>query len=455
MTTSATSPTVATRPISSADSDLPQASDTAPRREPDTTRSAPPKRHRHRQHDRRNPPPSSPAATQLAARGAPQADPVATPQTVANPLQARPDSRHATDAEFASLLARYDDKNANAAGDTVNAELSARLEEVAMAGYPDDARSFEREVQRDLGMLAQLPADVASAYREQMKSTWDAFESTPDAWLRGKHATQAETLRDQIDGEYQEARTDPGERAQAIFNLPFGSDVLGDGAQDDLDTLSDLKRQFRQAHTKADRETIFSAASKIKQSLQDRIADTILGQIDASRQAEAASEKNVMQAFEHAQGLSGPGATPGARLEYFVTQVCGNEAQARAFTELRSLTPERLQQLKQTDPDRFAQLTALKPERLHALTQWENALAAQDSDAARVLPEVPLAPPKYPSDVRFRLPAPGANYGEALRLRYVDTLTSIVAAEKRIRVSHERPSSPIRQNYIKTHQPAQ
>jgi hypothetical protein len=374
---------------------------------------------------------------------------------VVNPLQAAPDSRHATDAELTSLLARYDDKNANAAGDTVNAELSARLEEVATAGYPDDARTFERDVQRDLGMLAQLPANVASEYREQMKQTWDAFESTPDAWLRDKYATQAKTLRDQIDGEYQDARTDPRQRAQAIFNAPFGSDVLGDSAQEDLDKLRDLSRQFREAHTKADRESIFSAASKIKQSLQDQISDTILGQIDVYKRAEAASDKEVMQAFELAQGLSGPGATPGARLAYFAKQVSGSEANARAFTELRSLTPERLQQMQQTDPDRYAQLTALKPERLQQLTQWENALAAQHDDAARALPEVPLDPPKHTSDVRFYLPAPGTRYGEELRLRYVDALNTIAAAEKRISVSHERPSSPVRQNYIKTHEPAQ
>jgi hypothetical protein len=455
MTTSATSPTVAARPIASADPDLQQAFDTAPRREPHTTRSGHPKRRPHRRHNRQDTPPSLPSATQLAARGEAPVDPLATPQSALNPLQAPPASRHATDAEFASLLARYDDKNANAAGDAVNAELSARLEEVATAGYPDDARVFEQDVQRALGMLAQLPADVASAYREQMKSTWDMFESTPDAWLRDKYAQQAKTLRDQIDGEYQEARTDPDERAQAIFNAPFGNDLLGDDAQPALDKLSDLKREFHQAHTKADREAIFSAASKIKQSLQNQISDTMLSQIDAYRQAEAASETEVMQAFELAQGLSGRGATPGARLEYFVRQVCGNEAHARAFTELRGLTPERLQQLQQTDPDRFAQLTALKPERLQQLTQWENTLAAQDRDAARTLPEVPLEPPKYPSDVRFYLPAPGASYGEALRLRYADILKSIVAAEKRISVSHEQPSSPIRQNYIKTHQPVQ
>jgi len=465
MTTSAASPTVAAHAIPSAppgaDPDANQALDPAPRHAPDPTRSGRPKQHpreRHQRHDGQNPQPSLPSAAQIAARGAPPAGPLTSPhtaRTAANALQAPPDARHATDAEFASLLKRYDDKHANAAGDTLNADLSARLVEVLMAGYPDDAGKFEGEVERDLGMLAQLPSDVAAQYRNQMKSNWDAFESTSNAWLRDKYANDATTLRDQLADEYQEARTDPRQRAQAIFNAPFGSGTLGDGAQDDLDRLNDLGRQFRLAHSKADREAIFSDASGLKQSLQNRVSDAILDQIDASSRAEAASEKEVMQAFELAQGMSGPGATPAGRLADFVGQVAANEARARAFTELRRLTPERLQQLKDIDPDRFAHLTALKPERLEQLTQWENALAGQDSEAARALPEVPLDPLKYPSDVRFYLPAPGSGYGEDLRQRYVDSLKTIVAADKRISMSHESRSSPIRQNYIRTHRPPQ
>jgi hypothetical protein len=455
MTTSATSPIVATRPISSEDPDSHRAFDTAPPREQGATRPVASRRRQHKQHNRQNPLPSLPSASQLAARGTPPAGPATVPQIVVDPLQAPPDSRHATDAELTSLLARYDDRNANTAGDTVNAELGARLEELATTGYPDDARRYEQDAQRDLGMLAQLPADVASAYRNQMTSTLDAFESTPNAWLRSKYSGQAQTLRDQITNEYWEARTDPNMRAQAVFNAPFGNDLPGDDAQPDIDRLRDLKRQFRQASTQADRESIFSEASKIKQSLQDRILDVILGRIEAEKRAGAVSEKEVMQAFERAQGLSGPGATTGARLAYFTRQVSADAAHARAFTELRGLTPERLQQLKQTDQDRFAQVTALKPERLQQLTQWENAFAAQDSEAARQLPDVPLDPPKHPSDVRFYPPAPDLDYGENLRLRYVDALNSIVAAEKRIDISHERPSSPIRQNYIRTHQAAQ
>jgi hypothetical protein len=455
MTTSATSPAVATRPISSADPDPHQALDTAPRRDADATRSAARRRHPHKPHNRPDPPSSLPSAAQLAARGAPLAGPVASPQAAVNPLQAPPESRHPTDAELNSLLARYDDKNANAAGDTVNAELSARLEELATTGYPNDACRFEQDVQRDLGMLAQLPPDVASAYRDQMKSNWEAFESTSNAWLRDKTAYDAEKLRRQIAAEYEEARTDPTERAKAIFNAPFAGDMLGDDAQQELDKLRNLGSQFRMAHTKADRETILSSASKVKQSLQEQISNELLDRVDAQKRARAASESDVMQALEGAQDLIGPGATPGARLAYFTRQVSGDAAHALAFTELRSLSPERLQQLKQSDPDRFAQLAALKPERLQQLTQWENTLAAQDSEAARQLPDVPLDPPKPPSDVRFYPPAPGLDYGEDLRLRYVDALNSIVAAEKRISMSHERPSSPVRQNYIRTHQPAQ
>jgi len=455
MTTSATRSTVAARPVSSADPDSHQAFDAAPRREPDATRSLRRKRAPHSPHNRQGPPPSLRSAAQLMARGESSTPALATPQTGVEPLQASPDSRHATEAELTSLLARYDKKDANAAGDTDNAEQSAQLEQAAMAGYPDDARDFEQDVQRDLGMLAQLPADVATEYREKMKATWDAFESTSNAWLRDQHAHEARTLRDQIRREYQEARTDPSERAQAIFNVPFGSDLLGDSAQEDLDQLSDLKRQFRHADTKADRESIFSAASQIKHSLQKQITDTIKSQIDVHQRAAETSKKEVMQALDQAQALSGPGATPGKRLEYFVRLISRDEAHARAFTELRDLTSEQVEKLQKSDPGRLAQLMAFKPERLRdQLLEWENALLAQDADAGRKLPEVPLDRPKFPSDVRRYVPAPGPNYAENLRLLYVDVINSIVAAEKRINAAQEPPSSPIRKNYIRTHQSA-
>ncbi|HEY4352543.1 MAG TPA: hypothetical protein VGN31_15035 [Paraburkholderia sp.] len=455
MTTSATSPAVAAGPIAGDDPARHQAFDTAPRREPDATRSGAARRHPRKPHNRHHPPPSLPSAEQVAARGVPP-DPATTPTIVSNPLQAPPDSRHASEAELTSLLARYDDKHANAAGDTINAELSARLEDVAMAGYPDDARRFERDVQRDLGMLAQLPADLASTYRDQMKATWDAFESTPDAWLRQKAQHDAKTLHNQIAQEYEEARTDPRQRAQAIFNAPFGSDLPGGGAQQDLDTLRDLGRQFRLASTKADREAIFASASKIRQSLQDTIFDSTPAQIDAQTRAEAGNEKDVMQELERAQSSSGPGATTGARLASFANRVFGDTAHTLAFTELVNLTPERLQSIKATDPERFAHLTALRPERLQEqLIRWENEFAEQDKAAARRLPEVPLEPPKNIWDVHLNLPAPGSQYADDLRQRYVDVLHSITAAENRISISHERPSSPIRQTYIKTHQPAQ
>jgi hypothetical protein len=452
MTTSTVSATVAVRSTHDVAPDSHQPSRAAAQDGHDTKHAA---GRRHRARPKHTPPPSRklPAGSQLAARGAaPSGPPGPATQTIAaNPPQAPSDARHATDAELTSLLARYDDHNANAARDTVNAEMSARLEDAATAGYPDDARRFEQDVQRDLGMLAQLPSDVASSYRDEMKATWDAFEATPDAWLRDKFAQDAKTLRAQIVDEYQEARTDPVQRAQAIFNAPFGSDLLGDDARQDLDKLRDLAKQFRRAQTKEDRESIFATASEIKKSLQDRIFDAVISLIDAQRQAAASSEKDVMQALESAQGLSGSGATSGGRLEHFANRVFVDAAHARAFTELRSLTPERMQQLKETDPERFARLTALKPERLQQLTQWENDLAARDRDAARELPEVPLDPPKNLSDIRFNLPAPGPEYGENLRQRYLDARHSIVTAEKRISIAHERPSSPVRQSYIKTH----
>jgi hypothetical protein len=286
-----------------------------------------------------------------------------------------------------------------------------------------------------------------------MKATWDAFESTSNTWLRGQYAHEARTLRGQIVRDYQEARTDPSERAQAIFNVPFGSDLLGDSAQDDLDQLSALKRQFRRADTKADRESAFSAASEIKRSLQDQITSTIKSQIEVHKRATEASRKEVMQALDLAQGMSGDGATPASRLEYFVRQISRDEAHARAFTELRDLTAERVEKLQKSDPERLAQLMAFKPERLRdQLLKWENALLAQDQEAAYKLPEVQLDRLKFPSDVRLYVPAPGPNYGENLRGLYVDVINSIVAARKRISAAQQPPSSPDRKNYIRTHQ---
>ncbi|MFC0398532.1 hypothetical protein [Paraburkholderia rhizosphaerae] len=373
-------------------------------------------------------------------------------------MESTPDERSATDTELTSLLARHDKDasgdNANATLDAVNAQLHARLADVSMAGYPDDVRRFEQDEQRDLGKLAQLSTDDAAAYRDGININAGNVGSTPNAWLRGLYEHDEDGLRAEIDTVHLEAETDPRERAQAVFNAPFDHEkLLAPQEQRSLAALGELRQQFRAASTVADRDKIFSDACALKQSLQNRISDVIIDAIHAQKKAEAANENDVMQAFEGARSLSGPGATSGARLAYFASRIAADAAHARAFTELRNVTPERLAQLDKDDPERYRQLAALAPERLAQLTQWENELAAQDSDAARRLPEVTLDPPKNLSDVRFYTPAPGPDYGENLRNLYGDALRSIVAAEKRISISHERPSSPVRQNYIKLHQP--
>jgi hypothetical protein len=305
-------------------------------------------------------------------------------------------------------------------------------------------------------MLAQLPSDVAASYRDGININADNVGSTPNAWLRGLYEHDEKGPHDEIESEYLKADTDPGERVRAVFNAPFGSErLVAADEQQNLAALRELSTQFNTARTKADREKVFSTACQIKQLLQNRITDITLDEIDKQKQTDAANEKDVVQAFDEAQGLTGPGATTGARLAYLANRICADPGHARAFTELRGMTPERLQQLKTSDPERFVQLTALVPERLARLTQWENELAAQDGDAARQLPDVPLDPPKNLSDVRFTVPAPGPNYGENLRTLYAGVRDSIVAAEKRISISHERPSSPVRQNYIKQHQRAE
>ncbi|CAB3753723.1 hypothetical protein [Paraburkholderia humisilvae] len=325
-----------------------------------------------------------------------------------------------------------------------------------MAGYPDDVRRFEQDKQRDLGMLAQLPSDDAAAYRDGINVNADNVGSTSNAWLRGLYEHDEEALHDEINSAHLEAETDPRAQVQAVFNAPFGSEkLLAADEQQNLAELRALRSQFGAARTIAERDKIFSNACRIKQTLQDRITGLALDEIATQKKAEAANENDVMQAFEDAKGLTGPGATTGARLAYFANRICADPGHARAFTEFRSLTPERLQQLKVDDPQRYRQLTALAPERLAQLTQWENDLAAQDSEAAGRLPEVALDPPKNFSDVRFYTPAPGPDYDRNLRKLYADARDSIVAAEQRISISHERPSSPVRRNYIKQHQPAE
>jgi hypothetical protein len=463
MTPSALSPSVAVRATVDVDADPYRADTAAQAGERDAMPVASPQRGP-RPHRRTRPSASprsrsTPAGAQIANRGpSAQTDPVTSPTPIAmNPLQAEANHRSASAAELTSLLSRYDtDKDGlaiSSGNDAVNAELGARLAEVSMAGYPDDARRFEQDKQRDLGMLAQLPADTAAAYRNDINVNADNVGSTPNTWLRGLYEHDAELLRDQLETEYREVGADPLKRLQSVFNAPHGADMLNaPDEQQNLANLRELRKAFSNAHTKTDREKVFSSASQIRQSLQERVTDLTLGKITEQKRAEAANEKNVMQAFEEAATMTGPGATPGARLAYLANRIGADSGHARAFTELRSVTPERLQQLKETDKERFDQLGALKPERLQQLTQWENDLAQQDRDAARRLPEVRLDPPRYLSDVRLYVPAPGPDYGEHLRALYTTARDSINAASERIHIAQERPSSPIRQSYIRSHQ---
>ncbi|WP_460907471.1 hypothetical protein [Paraburkholderia jirisanensis] len=337
--------------------------------------------------------------------------------------------RYADEAELCSLLARYDAGGANAKADALNAALGAQLEKSAMTGYPEDARGFEQNVQIDLGMCADLPLDARTDYEARLKELWTAFEAAPDAWHRSHFADAERALHNDLAGELDAIADDPAARLQAVFNTPFGSDMLDAQGQQQLLSLAEARKQFRLARTEQQREALFSVASQIKQQLQADIASTTRGQIDEQTRLWADARTDVLNALQWATALTGPGATAGARLVEFGNRAFAGARHARAFTELR-----------QIEPDRFRQFT-----------QWENEFAAQDRDAARKLPEVELAPPRNFSDIRFTLPAPGPQYEDQLRALYVDALHGMQAADKRISVAAEPHSSPIRANYIKTH----
>jgi hypothetical protein len=366
-----------------------------------------------------------------AATSPPRTRTPPTPRDTA-PNRAR-NERYADESELASLLERYDAGNANASGDALNAALGAQLEQAAMVGYPDQARAFEQNVQTDLGMCADLPLDARGSYEDKLKALWTGFEASPDAWDRSRFADAERALHDELASETDAAAGDPDSRLHAVFNVPFGSDMLSVDGRQQLLALADARKLFRLAHTKEDREAAFLLASRTKLQLQDEIAATTRSQIQEQKALWATQKTDVLKELERAASLTGPGATPGSRLAEFGNRVFADARHARAFTELR-----------QREPERFAQLT-----------QWENELASQHRDASRSLPEVPLTPPRNFSDIRFTLPAPGPRYEDALLALYVDALHGIVAAEKRISIAHEPKSSPIRANYIKMHRPVE
>lgn len=340
--------------------------------------------------------------------------------------------RYADEAELNSLLDRYDADGTHAKADARNAELGAQLEKAAMTGYPDDARAFEQHVQTDLGMCADLPLDARADYEATLKELWTGFEAATDAWHRSRFADSERALHNVIAGELDDVTANPEARLQAVFNAPFGSDMLDAQGQQQLLALADARKEFRQARTPQQRDAAFSRASEIKQQLQTDIATATLAQIDEQAQIWTDARTDVLNALQSASALTGPGATAGARLADFGNHVFADAHHARAFTELRMREPERFRQL----------------------TQWENDLAEQDRNAARLLPEVSLAAPRNFSDIRFALPALGSQYEDTLRALYMDALHSIVAADKRISMASEPKSSPIRADYIKTHRSA-
>jgi hypothetical protein len=339
------------------------------------------------------------------------------------------DERYANEAELSSLLARYDADGANAKTDALNAALGAQLEKSAMTGYPEDARVFEQNVQIDLGMCADLPLDTRTDYEARLKELWTAFEAAPDAWHRSRFADAERALHNDLAGELDEIVDDPAARLQAVFNTPCGSDMLDAQGQRQLRSLDEARKQFRQARTAQQREALFSVASQLKQQLQADIASATRAQIDEQTRLWADARTDVLNELQRASTLTGPGATAGARLVEFGNRAFADARHARAFTELRQL-----------EPDRFRQFT-----------QWENALAEQDREAARKLPEVELAAPRNFSDIRFTLPAPGPRYEDELRTLYVDALHGMQAADKRISIAAEPNSSPIKASYIRMH----
>ncbi|HEY3600050.1 MAG TPA: hypothetical protein VGL08_21345, partial [Paraburkholderia sp.] len=284
-------------------------------------------------------------------------------------------------------------------------------------------------VQTDLGLLAQLPPDRHDLHASALARLWTGFEATSDEWGRGAFAHEARNLHDTIVKEHDEALNDPAARAEALFNTPYGSDFPSADGQQLLSALNGLHAEFNEASTSTQREAALKRGAATKQQLQQAISASIDKVTQSETQASNSARTDVLNALDYAAAITGPGATPAARLAALGNQVFGDAVHARAFTELR-----------QNEPERFTQLM-----------QWENELAEQDRDAAQSVPEVSLAPPKNYSDIRYNLPAPGPEYESDLRQRYVGALHSIVEAEKRIHIAHQSISSPIRQNYIRTH----
>ncbi len=359
-----------------------------------------------------------------------QSDTAAAASKLRNVAVNQPSTVHGPHAtELKALLARYDADGGNASRDAANAALGAQLEDVAMTGYPSDALPFERSLQTDLGLLAQLPPDRRDFYTDQLLTLWTGFEASSSEWTRGGFAHQERALHAAIADEHEDALNDPKLRAQAVFNEPYGSEFLSSDEQKLLDTLAKTHEQFTAARTPQQREAAFRRGSALKQQIQGKVAAAIGNVEQTQTQALNAARTDVLNALDYAKGLNGPGATSGARLTTFGNKVFTDALHARAFTSLRM-----------NDPVRFG-----------PLTQWENELAAQDRDAGERLPEVLLAPPQNFSDLTYNLPAPGPSYESDLLQRYKGTHQSIVAAEQRIHMAHEPTSSRIRLNYIRTH----
>jgi len=340
--------------------------------------------------------------------------------------------------EVKSLLDLYDAHNANSSGNTNNAELAGDLEASAMVGYPADARAFERDVQIDYGMCTDLPPEKRKNYEAILKELWTAFEAKPDEFRRGRFADEEQALHEKLAQELEDLKNDPKARLKAVFNLPFGDDLL-DGVDknqlaevdENLQKLTNARAAFDKAKTPEERAQAVADASNAKQKLRGYIKDVASKSIEEQTRLWAEARADVLNALESASKLSGAGATAGGRLAYFGNRVFADARHARAFTDLC---------MQERHP-------------FHQLVQWENELAEQNREAARTLPEVPLDKPRTFFDIPLRLPAPNneTQYETDLRALYVDALHSIVAADKRISIAAEPKSSPIRANYIKTH----
>ncbi|MPW16461.1 hypothetical protein GCT13_05820 [Paraburkholderia sp. CNPSo 3157] len=347
-----------------------------------------------------------------------------------------------TPTEAQQLIDRYENGDGYP-DDSTNASSLADLLADGLRGIPQDVVRFESQLMLYRQKIEALPQQERERYARMLEKGVEAYESATSDADRQKIARNiTENVFKPVDAAYPKAMADPAQRVQQEFTPPFGAQYLGAAGQQQVALLAQLGKQFSQAKTPQERESLFRQAAEIRHTLQHQIQARIAQAKIQLDQQWAEADRELDAALEEAKDADI--ATPEGDFDntssYERLKIFGQ----KAFTSPRNV--QEFQYQLQQHPEKFKELKDWYND-ANARTEW--ARSSMLGDPLRRTPNLPPPLPDFTNtptdDLRM------GHYGQELLDRDRLGLKLVGEDEGMYHAASQR--GPIENGYLAAHTP--